>query len=60
MIDDNVVVLDGNYIMKANTLDFTHRAMIEGIKLTSTRFPSWCYVFDDNVTLLNRKLPYEF
>ena len=28
VIDDNLVVLDGNYIMKANTLDFNHRAMI--------------------------------
>ena len=38
MIDDNVVVLDGNYIMKANTLNFTHRAMIQGLKITSARF----------------------
>ena len=52
MIDDNVVVLDGNYIMKANTLDFTHHAMIEGIKLTSTRFLSWCYVFDGVMYLM--------
>ena len=59
MIDDNLIVLDGNYIMKANTLDFNHRAMIYGLKLTSARFSSWCYVLDDNVTLLDRKVPYE-
>ena len=28
-------------------------------KLTPTRFPSWCNVFDDNVAVLDGKLPYE-
>ena len=32
--------------------------MLEG-KLTPTRFPSWCNVFDDNVVVLDRKLPYK-
>ena len=32
--------------------------LLEG-KLTPTRFPSWCTVFDDNVGVLDEKLPYE-
>ena len=32
--------------------------MLEG-KLTPARFPSWCKVFDDNVVVLDGKLPYE-
>ena len=32
--------------------------LLEG-KLTSTRFTSWCNVFDDNVAVLDGKLPYE-
>ena len=32
--------------------------MLEG-KLTLARFPSWCNVFDDNVAVLDGKLPYE-
>ena len=28
-------------------------------KLTPARFPSWCKVFDDNVVVLDGKLPYE-
>ena len=28
-------------------------------KLTSTRFPSWCNVIDDNVVVLDGKLSYE-
>ena len=35
--------------MKANTLK---------VKLIITIFPSSCYVFDDNVAILDRKLPY--
>ena len=31
VFDDNVVVLDGNYLVKAN----------------STRFPSWCIMIDE-------------
>ena len=27
--------------------------------LTSARFLSWCNVFDNNVAVLDRKLPYE-
>ena len=33
--------------------------MLLGAKLTSTRFPSWCNVFDDNVVVLDGKLTYE-
>ena len=32
--------------------------LLEG-KLTPTRFASWCNVFDDNVTMFDKKLPYE-
>ena len=28
-------------------------------KLTPIRFSSWCNVFDDNVAMLDEKLPYE-
>ena len=28
-------------------------------KLTPARFPSWCNVFDNNVVVLDGKLPYE-
>ena len=28
-------------------------------KVTLARFPSWCNVIDDNVVMLDRKLPYE-
>ena len=28
-------------------------------KLTLVRFPPWCNVFDDNVAVLDEKLPYE-
>ena len=28
-------------------------------KLTPDRFPSWCNVFDNNVDVLDGKLPYE-
>ena len=30
--------------------------MLLGAKLTSTRFSSWCNVFDDNVVVLDGKL----
>ena len=40
-------------------LTFTHRAMLLKEKLTSARFASWCNVFDDNVAVLDEKLPYE-
>ena len=33
--------------------------MLSEEKLTPTRFASWCNVFDDNVTMLDEKLPYE-
>ena len=32
--------------------------MLEG-KLTPARFPSWCKVFDDDVAMLDEKLPSE-
>ena len=32
--------------------------LLEG-KLTPARFPSWCNVFDDNVAMLDGKIPYE-
>ena len=32
--------------------------MLEG-KLTPVRFASWCNVFDDNVAVLDEKLPYK-
>ena len=32
--------------------------LLEG-KLTLARFPSWCNVFDNNVAVLDGKLPYE-
>ena len=32
--------------------------MLKG-KLTPTRFLSWCNVFDNNVGVSDRKLPYE-
>ena len=44
--------------MKANTLSFTHHAKLEG-KLTPARFASWCNVFDENVAVLDEKLPYK-
>ena len=28
-------------------------------KITLARFASWCNVFDDNVAILDEKLPYE-
>ena len=31
--------------------------MLKG-KLTPTIFPSWCNVFDNNVVVLDEKLPY--
>ena len=40
-------------------LTFTHRAMLLEEKLTPARFASWCNVFEDNVTVLDGKLPYE-
>ena len=40
-----------NYLMKANTLTLTHRAMLLEGKLTPARFLSWCNVFDDNVAV---------
>ena len=38
---------------------FTHCAMFLEGKLTLARFASWCNVFDDNVTVLDGKIPYE-
>ena len=60
MIDDNVVVLDGNFPYESYCrLGFTHHAMLLEEKPTPAIFPSWCNVFDDNVTVLDGKTPYE-
>jgi len=32
--------------------------LLEG-ELTPARFPSWCNVFDNNVVVLDEKIPYE-
>ena len=60
VFDDNVVVLDGNYLMKANThyLLLTVQCF-KNEKLTSARFSSWCIVIDDDVGVLYGKLHYE-
>ena len=42
--------------MEANTLAFTHRAMLLKENPTPARFPSWCNVFDDNVVVLDEKI----
>ena len=64
---DNVVVLDRKLI-RARFLswcnELTHMSFHSSChvvrrKLTPTRFPSWCNVFDDNLAVLNGKLPYE-
>ena len=60
MIDDNMVMLDGKiHYESLHTLDFTHYAMVYGLKLTPSRFPTWCNVLDDNVVVLHGNLPYE-
>ena len=38
---------------------FTLRAMLFEEKLTPIRFSSLCNVFDDNVVVIDEKLPYE-
>ena len=45
--------------MNEHTWAFTHCAMLSGGKLTPTRFPSQCNVFDDNVVVLDGILSYE-
>ena len=60
MIDNDVVVLDEKLSSGSkHTLVFTHRVMLLERKLTPARFASWCNVFDDNVVVLDGKLPYE-
>ena len=40
-------------------ISFPYSAMFLEGKLTQARFPSWCHVFDNNVAMLDGKLPYE-
>ena len=42
-----------------HTLAFTHHAMLLEGKITPGRFASWCNVFDDNVAVLDEKIPYK-
>ena len=60
MINDNVVMFHGKLpYERLHTLTFTHRAMLLEEKLTPARFSSWCNVLDNNVAVLDEKLPYE-
>ena len=40
-------------------IGFTDCAIFKKPKLTVARFPSWCIVIDDNVVVLDGKIPYE-